>query len=223
MRGPSLPPDSARGGERGFALVMLLAGITVMMILMGAGAPTWRYVMQDAREEELYFRGDQIARAIEEYQHKNGHAYPPSLDVLVKGRFLRKAYKDPMAKDGKWRLVRPGETVMLSGTAGGASPRPGASPNPGASPAFGATQPIGGTSIGLVAGVASFSKKDSLRLFNGRTRYDQWVFLAGQPRHLGRITGPVPGGPAGLPGGVGNPGGTTPGGGGNRTGASPLR
>jgi hypothetical protein len=67
-----------------------------------------------------------------------------------------------------------------------------------------------------------------LRLFNGRTRYDQWVFLAGQPRRLGRNTGPMPGGPSGLPGGVGNPGVVNPGGAplggsGNRTGASPLR
>ena len=203
------PPDLARGGERGFSLVMLLAGITVMMIVMGAAVPTWRYVMQDDREQELYFRGDQIARAVEEYQRKNGNAYPPSLDVLVKGRYLRKAYKDPMTKDGKWRVVRPGETVMVSA--------PG-----GASPAFGAPQPLGGTSIGLMAGVASLSKQDSLRLFNGRTRYDQWVFLAGQPRRLGRNTGPMPGMPGNVPG-VTNPGAGLPGGTGGRVGASPLR
>jgi type II secretory pathway pseudopilin PulG len=222
-----VPPHAARGAERGFSLVMLLAAITVMMIVMGAAVPTWRYVMQDDREQELYFRGDQIARAVEEYQRKNGNAFPPSLDVLVKGRFLRKAYKDPMTKDGKWRLVRPGETVMASAPGGaGASPKPGAS----ASPAFGATQPIGGTSIGVIAGVASLSKQDSLRLFNGRTRYDQWVFLAGQPRRLGRNTGPMPGAPGlpGMPGMPGNaPGATNPGaapagGTGGRTGASPL-
>jgi len=31
--------------ERGFALVIVLAGITVMMIMMGAAVPTWKYVM----------------------------------------------------------------------------------------------------------------------------------------------------------------------------------
>jgi len=223
MSTPPSPPHQARGGEcgeDGFSLVMLLAGITVMMIVMGAAVPTWRYVMQDDREQELYFRGDQIARAVEEYQRKNGNTYPPSLDVLVKGRFLRKAYKDPMTKNGKWRLVRPGEAVTANAP-GGASPKPGAS----ASPAFGAPQPIGGTSVGLVAGVASLSKQESLRLFNGRTRYDQWVFLAGQPRRLGRNTGPMPGAPGNLPGGAGNPGvgGLPSGGTGNRPGASPLR
>ena len=178
-----------------------------MLIVMGVAAPTWRYVMQDDREQELFYRGDQIARAIEEYQRKNGNAYPPSLDVLVKGRFLRKPYKDPMTKDGKWRLIRPGESVMAN--APGASRRPGASPAPSPSPssAFGTTQPLGGTAVGVIAGVASLSKQESLRMFNGRTRYDQWVFLAGQPRRLGKNVGPQPGQPGGLPGGANAPGG----------------
>jgi type II secretory pathway pseudopilin PulG len=202
---PNRPePESARG----FSLVIVLAGITVMMILMGVAVPTWRYVMQDDREQELYFRGDQIARAVEEYQRKNGNAFPPSFDVLVKGKYLRRQYKDPMVKDGKWRIVRPGEAMPVSATpTGGASPRGGASPGTGASPrpspspsasAFG---PAGGTSVGVIVGVASFSHDNSLRLFNGRTRYDQWLFLAGQPRLLGRNQGP-----SSLPGGTGGSG-----------------
>ena len=87
-----------------------------MLILMGAATPTWRYVMQDDREQELYFRGDQIARAIEDYQKKNGNTFPPSFEVLVKGKFLRREYKDPMTTDGKWRIIRPGEAVPVSGT-----------------------------------------------------------------------------------------------------------
>ena len=204
---PNRPePESARG----FSLVIVLAGITVMMILMVVAVPTWRYVMQDDREQELYFRGNQIARAVEEYQRKNGNAFPPSFDVLVKGKYLRRQYKDPMVKDGKWRIVRPGEAMPVSATpTGGASPRGGASPGSGASPrpspsppasAFG---PAGGTSVGVIVGVASFSHDTSLRLYNGRTRYDQWLFLAGQPRLLGRNQGPnrLPGrtGGSGLP------------------------
>lgn len=180
--------------ERGFALVIVLAGITVMMILMGAAVPTWRYVMQDDREQELFFRGDQIAGAIEQYQRKNGQAFPPSFEVLVKGKYLRKAYKDPMVKDGKWKIVRPGEAIPVSATpTAGASPRPSPTPPPSA---FG---PAGGTGIGAIAGVVSLSHENSLRLYNGRTRYDQWIFLAGQPRQLGRqVTPNVPGGGGGL-------------------------
>ena len=202
--------------------MIVLAGITVMMILITAAAPTWRYLSQDDKEQELFFRGDQIARGIEEYQRKNGNTFPPSLDVLVKGKYLRRQYKDPMSKDGKWRLVRPGEAVSATGTAGGGvpgigsgasgigsgasgatgglgpSPRPSASPSPSAfGPGSGAFGGTGG--IGLIAGVASTSRETSLRMFNGRTKYEQWIFLAVQPRRLGKIQGPGPAG-SGIPG-----------------------
>jgi type II secretory pathway pseudopilin PulG len=193
---------AARDSEAGYSIVILIVAIAVMMILMGAAAPTWRYVMQDDREQELFFRGDQIARAIEAYQRKNGNAFPASFEVLVQGKYLRRQYKDPMTKDGKWRIVRPGEMVMPgtgTGPARGPSPRPSASASTPAS-AFG---PAGGTSVGAIAGVASLSGEKSLRLFNGRSKYDQWVFLAGQPRRLGRDLGPrvpVPGAGPNQPG-----------------------
>ena len=40
-------------------------------------------------------------------------------------------------------------------------------------------------------GVASTSTEKSLRVFNGRTRYNEWVFLPGQPRVVGRPVGPA--------------------------------
>ena len=120
---PSSPPRVRRSDQRGFALVIVLAGITVMLILMGAATPTWRYLMKDDREQELFFRGDQIARGVEAFQRKNGNTFPPSLEVLVKGKYLRRAYKDPMVKDGKWRLVRPGEAVPVSAAPAGEAAR----------------------------------------------------------------------------------------------------
>ena len=59
--------------------------------------------MKDDREEELFFRGNQIASAVERYQRKNGNALPPSIDTLVKGRFLRKAYRDQVRADAVQR------------------------------------------------------------------------------------------------------------------------
>jgi hypothetical protein len=57
--------------------------------------------------------------------------------------------------------------------------------------------------VGVIAGVASTSKDTSLRMFNGKTKYDQWVFLAGQPRWLGKNAGPGPISPGGnQPGGL---------------------
>jgi type II secretory pathway pseudopilin PulG len=208
-------PRAHPEGERGFSLVIVLGGITVMMILLGAAVPTWRYIMQDDREQELFFRGDQIARAVEEYQRKNGNAFPPSFEVLVKGKFLRREYKDPMVKGGKWRIVRPGEAVAATPTTSGTGARTGSTTTTTTTipSAFG---PPGGTSVGVIAGVVSTSHENSLRLFNGRTRYDQWIFLAGQPRLLGKNKGPnVPGGGLGV--------GASPGSGQRPASAAPLR
>ena len=95
--------------EDGYTLVMLMASVTIMLIMMAAAVPSWRYVMKNDAEEELIFRGGEIADAIARYQQRNGNALPPSLEVLVKGKFLRREYKDPMTKHGKWRLIRQGE------------------------------------------------------------------------------------------------------------------
>lgn len=193
-----------REGERGASLVSLIAGLTIMFIMMSVAVPSWQYVMKDAREEELLFRGDQIAKAIKRYQDKNGSALPPNLEILVQRRFLRKVYKEPFAKDGKWRFVRPGEP-LLPGVPGVNVRQPPPSTMVGQAPTAGGT--IGGTitaSGAGILGVASFSKDKSLRILNGRTRYDEWLFIAGQQRVLGPQigTGVAPGGiaPSASPG-----------------------
>jgi type II secretory pathway pseudopilin PulG len=198
-----------RRAEEGFSLVGLLAGTTIMLILMGAAVPSWKYVMKDAREEELLFRGIQIAEAIERYQKKNGNAPPPSLEVLVKGKYLRKPFTEPMAKNGKWRFVRPGEALPVPGRPG--TPLPGKEPPapPAPGPLPDAPQ-VGGGAPGMIVGgfigVASTSKEKSLRMFNGRTRYNEWLFVAGQPRVIGKQTGPMPA-PGSAPGSAPGPGG----------------
>ncbi len=92
-------------------MVALMAAVAIMMIMLAAAVPSWRYVMRNDAEEELIFRGGEIADAIARYQKRNGNALPPSLEVLVKGKFLRRPYKDPMTKHGRWRFIRPGEVV----------------------------------------------------------------------------------------------------------------
>jgi type II secretory pathway pseudopilin PulG len=248
--GPPAGARAERDRQAGFSIPVLLAGITIMFILMAAAVPTWKYVMKNDREEELYFRGDQIARAIERYQRKNANSLPTTLEMLVKGKYLRKIYKDPFSKDGKWRIIHPGEAVLPVGTqksgaagsglsgaggsgtggsgfgtgmgttsqgsigsglgaTGGVGPfgdQPGAGPTRGFQPAGSPANPAGpGGTMGAIIGVASTSTDKSLRIFNGRTRYDQWIFLANQPRLLGGDQSPSQ-----LPGGIG-PGGARPG------------
>jgi type II secretory pathway pseudopilin PulG len=180
-------------GSSGYSLIALMVAITVMMILMAAAVPSLRYVVKNDREEELLFRGGEIADAIIRYQRKHASAYPPSLEAMVQGRFLRKLYKDPMSKDGKWRLLRQGEALAPAGQS-----RPDAEKTRAAM----ATAPT--MVMGPIIGVASRSREKSLRILNGRTRYDEWYFVAGQPRVVGRTLAPTAV-PAQLPGGM--PGG----------------
>jgi type II secretory pathway pseudopilin PulG len=200
----------ARRGEGGFTLVVLMAAVTVMLIMMAAAVPGWRYVMKNDREEELIARGGEIADAIARYQARNGNALPPSLEVLVKGKFLRREYKDPMTKDGRWRFIRQGEAIGPiqapgGSTAAGGRTTPTTTTTTTTRPsAF--TQSGGGTTVGGIQGVASTSTEESLRVFNGRTKYNEWVFLPGQPRIVGRPprTPGVPGAPK-APGGPAQP------------------
>jgi type II secretory pathway pseudopilin PulG len=171
-------------------MVALLAAVAIMMIMMAAAVPSWRYVMRNDAEEELIFRGGEIADAIARYQRRNGNALPPSLEVLVKGKFLRRAYKDPMTKHGRWRFLRPGEAIapITPGIPGmGGSPTTTTTTTTTRPSAF--TQP--GMTLGGFQGVASTSTDKSLRIFNGRTKYNEWVFLPGQPRVVGRPVGPA--------------------------------
>jgi type II secretory pathway pseudopilin PulG len=208
---------TGHGAEAGFSLVALVATMTIMLILMGTAMPSWKYVMKNEREQELYFRGDQIASAIERYQKKNAGTAPPSLEVLVKGRYLRKAYADPMTKDGTWRFIRVGE-VMLPRAGGSLPGRPAASPTPSPTPSPSRRPGMGAQQLGPFIGVASTSKEESLRVMNGHDHYDQWLFVAGRPRILGRDGPQIPGGNA-MPGqkpgsgapGLPKPGQTVPG------------
>ncbi len=105
-----------------------------------------------------------------------------------------------MSKGGKWRSIRPGEMLPggiglpAGGRGSGSTTTTTTTTRPSAfsSPA---------TSIGGFQGVASTSTEKSLRLFNGRSRYDEWVFAPGQPRIVGR---PI-GSPLGTPGTTSGP------------------
>ncbi len=241
MRRPAHSP--IHGDARGYAMAVLLVALAVMLVLMTVAMPVWRQQVRREREEELLFRLKQYAHALALYQRRLPGASPSNLDDLVKQRFLRKKYLDPMT--GKeFAILRvgqvsPGMTSPVPGlTPGGAAtsrqpgqpsgqPTPpgfGSSPTGGRQPGLGtstSSQPGAsgpGQPTGAIRGVVSTSKETSLRVWKGRTQYDQWEVSIEDvtPRFFGQQTpqpgqGQRPGGPGQSRPGTQTPGQTRPG------------
>ena len=106
-------------------MAALIIGIAIMAIMLTVVMPVWKQMVQREKEEELVFRGEQIAHSIGMFQRKFANAYPPSLDVLVEQKFLRKKYKDPITNQ---------DFVPLTQAQGQAAGAPGATATPRGGP-----------------------------------------------------------------------------------------
>ena len=215
--------------ERGYAMAALLVSLAVMSVLMSVALPTWRHAAQREKEAELVFRGEQYARAVALYRAKNANAFPPSIDVLVQGKYLRKKYLDPITKKefdvigvgAQAGAGQPSSPNGGRGAGGGQTAGPGrAGPGRGSQPQV--PQQQGGAPGAVTAGIMGVHSKstdDSIRIYNGQTRYDQWNFVF---TALNRPGGNMPGAAApGGPGGAQTPGGRPTGGQGPGQGTGP--
>jgi type II secretory pathway pseudopilin PulG len=200
--------------NRGYAMAALLVAMSVMAVLMSALLPVWTTMATREKEAELIFRGNQYARAIGLFQRKFANTPPPSIDVLVEQRFLRKKYKDPITNDD-FQPLYANQATMPGGPQGspGTQGAPGTQSTVGTQgtqrpPAgqviqsgFGST---GATAAGGIIGVTSKSKETSLRVFNGRSRYNEWAFVHVQTsQRPGQPGGGTP--TPGMPGVQGGP------------------
>ena len=107
-----------RQSEGGYMLLAILLMMALMIIVATYyTAPAMVQQIKRDREEEMVHRGTEYARAIRKFYKKNGH-YPASLDDLDQGeiRYLRKRYKDPLAPDGKWKVLHYGDILGLLNT-----------------------------------------------------------------------------------------------------------
>jgi type II secretory pathway pseudopilin PulG len=108
--------------ERGYALVALLAVMTVLMISMMAAAPSLRQQARRERELEAIARGEEVAEAIRTYIHL-AHKPPTSMDELLEGapvgtkkiQVLREsASHDPLSKSGTWKTIKVNDPVLIT-------------------------------------------------------------------------------------------------------------
>jgi type II secretory pathway pseudopilin PulG len=118
--------SARRRSEGGYALVALLALMSVVALFAMAVAPSMTQQTQRDREQETIFRGEQVADAILQYyryrSNTTGNAsdqgLPTSMDQLLEGiplpggsknrQILRaSAAHDPLTGGGEWRFIHP--------------------------------------------------------------------------------------------------------------------
>jgi type II secretory pathway pseudopilin PulG len=110
-----------RQRDGGYLLLAILLMMALMVVALTIAAPAVVQQLKRDREEEMIHRGTEYARAIKKYYKKFGR-YPANLEQLDNTnqiRFLRKRYKDPLAKDGKWKLLNYGDIQGLLNNAPG--------------------------------------------------------------------------------------------------------
>jgi type II secretory pathway pseudopilin PulG len=161
--------------------------LSVMGVLLGAVLPVYSTMARREREVELIFRGEQYARAIRLYQQQFGNALPADVDVLLGMRFLRREYLDPITRD-EFQYLGPNDPELAealnSEPVGGRDDDEDESGGTGdASRGFvdglGSRLGQGAAGGGMIA-VLSKSPAESLRIYNGRDHYNEWVFMAVQ-------------------------------------------
>jgi type II secretory pathway pseudopilin PulG len=119
-----LNANQGQSGERGYALVGLMAVMMFALILTTAAAPTLQREMQREKEEEMLWRGQQVVVALSRYRAFRGGVFPTDLKELVEGidingkrmHLLRpSAICDPMTpcEEGEtnWKTINPGDPL----------------------------------------------------------------------------------------------------------------
>ena len=192
-------------GESGYALVALLATMSLLALFAMAATLNVRQQSQREREKEAIFRGEQVADAIRSYYQYKGrqgvNSLPTSMDQLLEGipkgtkklQILRvEAAQDPLSKTGEWKLVSPTSqdfaqfVASLTVYAGGVPPRPRMTGIP--IPQFtnilntesSETAPGGDDTSANLDGpfiaVASRSQRNAVINYYGIGRHDAWIF-----------------------------------------------
>lgn len=175
----------------------VLIGVTLVGVGLMAANTLWSQMLQREREAELLFRGEAVVRAIERFQRERPGTLPETLEELVEGKYLRRAWDDPFT-GRPFRLLRQeagagsaeaegfdnmaalmdegmdaNAVEHLTARAGERTQAPAdAEDREEDSP--GGTR---GTPAGII-GVASTSELLSFRIYQGARRYRDWRFEA---------------------------------------------
>ena len=165
---------------------MVIMVVAVMAIMMAAAVEIASFQAQREKEAELIFRGQQYVEGIRLYRQKYGR-YPMRMKELWEAnpKVLRRKWADPITGSEEWGLVFVGQQGQELGgrAAGGGAPQA----TPTGTPVFGggAAGGGGGEKVGPIIGVHSLSQATSIKIYEGRTRYDEWKFVLEEDQAAG--------------------------------------
>ena len=219
-RRPGTRGEFSGAHHRGYALVVIMMLTLFILIGLTAALPSVYTAGMREREEELLFRGNEYARAIALFR-RQFRRYPTSVKELLETNgihFLRREYTDPMTKKGKWRfihadaagtpldsrtLARPKPPSALGSDSAFSQEKKESPPSTGKTGRFESgeegqpkeTSAFFGEGKGVqgafIVGVASMSNKQSIRVWNNKTRYSDWEFLGVENAPGGMMPGQI--------------------------------
>ena len=170
-------------------MAALLVMMAVMAIAMTTALPVWHTMTQREKEEELIFRGNQYAHAIAMFQRKYGGTFPPDVDVLVREKFLRTKYKDPITGDD-FQLVSPGDAAAAALLPAAGAARPGAATATGVPPGAGGRGTSPGSSTSTQSSFGTLAQQTGGLAQQGAIGGRQSAFgAARQPGGIGATAG----------------------------------
>lgn len=103
-------------------MIAVMGMMVIFSVALLAVAPTVQQEVQRDKELESIRRGEEVAKAIEQYVIRY-QKLPESIDDLLEGlpqgtkkrMILRpSAATDPLSEDGKWRLIKPDPQIIAS-------------------------------------------------------------------------------------------------------------
>ena len=184
--------------ERGYALIALLAVMTLLMIAMMGAAPSIRQQSRRERELEAIARGEEVAEAIRMYISMNPTKQPPnSMDELLEGvtpagrtkkvKVLRaSAARDPLSESGEWRTVKLRDEALIRFIRDISEYADGRTPTPTNDQALSGIQLPQLT--GLITGLGSGSAEDSGGEDNSLSSSGPFIGVASRSRRESIIT-----------------------------------
>jgi type II secretory pathway pseudopilin PulG len=150
--------------------------IAVLAIMTTVALQTVEFQMRREREAELIFRGEQYVEAIRLYKQKYGR-HPMRMKEIWEAnpKVLRRKWTDPITDSEEWGLVFLGQEGRQVGGPGRAGR--GRKPTPTPTPVFTRQREGGGEKVGPIVGVHSLSDKQSIKIYEGRNTYNEWLFV----------------------------------------------